>query len=418
MSRNPRYFIIVGAAVVAAAVIVLANRSDHGARTAAEGAGAAGDAGRPGAGQTQITVYVPCGLIVPMTAVVTAYNEAHPDVEITPTYDNAVILMRLIRDKGHRPDLFVSPGERELAELEAKGLIEPSSQRQFGQFTLAVIIPKKNPAGIHSLDDLQKAKVIACPDPTENSVGYYARQSLQHLALWDGLESKFQYTEHAIQAHTFVAAAKVDAGFAYESCPLDTAPEKLSKSKVAILCELPKETYDTPKCVIAMLRESKHRQQAMAFADYLVTPETLAVLEANGLPSPGTGSVSAPEVYVQAFYPDDEAHNDIKQLVMECQESHPGKVRAEFIDSATKEGLKRRTDAGLKGPGITINGQNTATIGEGKSARQVTFQMDAGAGWTAEDLKQAVAGAVQQADAEPAPASAPEIKSEELTPSR
>ncbi|MFQ6097666.1 MAG: molybdate ABC transporter substrate-binding protein [Armatimonadota bacterium] len=384
MSNKGRYLIIIGAAVVAAVVILLSGRRKP----------------RP-AGQTEVSVYVPCGLIMPMSEAIKAYNDAHPNVRVNAKYDNAVVLMRLIRDKGHRPDLFVSPGEQELAQLESRGLIDPASKRQFGEFELAIIIPKRNPAKIRSLEGLSKARIIAFPDPSENSVGFYARQSLQRLGLWGALVGKFQYTEHPIQAHTFVASAKADAGLAYKHCPLDTAPEKLSKSKVAVLCDLPKDTYDTPKCIIAMLNESKHKREALAFADYLVQPQTLSLLASNGLPSPG-GEVSAAAVYVQAFYPDNEGHRGIKDLVLGLQKKYPGKVRAEFVDFTTPDGLKRRTDAGLTCGGIIINGQNTVRIGQGESAREVTFMMGMGGEWTAEELEQAVAEAVERADAEAA----------------
>jgi len=55
---------------------------------------------------SRVLVYAPCGMISPIGAAVEAFREAHPDLSLVVKYDNAVILMRLIRG-GDRPDIFM-----------------------------------------------------------------------------------------------------------------------------------------------------------------------------------------------------------------------------------------------------------------------------------------------------------------------
>ena len=45
-------------------------------------------------GQAQVTVFVPCGMIVPLKTVMSAYEQAHPDVKFNQRFDNGGILVK------------------------------------------------------------------------------------------------------------------------------------------------------------------------------------------------------------------------------------------------------------------------------------------------------------------------------------
>ncbi len=377
----------------------------------------AGEPSAPAASgpQRTIKIYVPCGLILPLREAGAKFSQSHPDIKVDGKFDNAITLAKLIRDKGDRPDLYVSPGTRELGLCEEKGLIDESTKTTIGEFDLVVIVPKDNPKNIHSLQDLTKADVISCPDPKSNSVGMYGEQALRKAGLWDKLmpkgDEKMIFTEKAIQSHEHVVAGKADAGIAFKNCPLETNPEKLKKGSVLIACDVDHSLYDKPLCLVAMLKDAPHPADAKVFLAYLQTPEAKKVMADNGMQTfapaagstPASASAPAPAaaggavVKVEAFYPDNSDHGWVKQLVKDLNAKYPGKVHAEFIDFTSDAGYKRWRAAGLSCGSILINGKQSYTVPKKEKMTEVTFEMKEGGEWTKADLDYVITQALAKA---------------------
>jgi len=233
----------------------------------------------------KVYAYIPCGMREPFDHAIRMFNAAHPDTQLQAYYDNAVILVRKIK-AGDRPDLFISPGEVEMRILVEAGLINPASVTDIGTYTLALLVPRGNPAKVKSLADLAKPSVraIAVGEPRENSVGYYAKQSLEHFGLWEKVKGKVISPEHALDVVTFAAMGRVDAALAYETCPLQSAPEKASKERVEIIREIPADSHSPIVCKIGVLRQSRNPVRAREFAQFLTTEQVQAVFQETGLP--------------------------------------------------------------------------------------------------------------------------------------
>lgn len=232
---------------------------------------------------SQVLVYAPCGMTSPIGAAVEAFREAHPDLNLVVKYDNAVILMRLIRG-GDRPDIFMSPGELEMRQMVDEGYVAADSVRDFGTLDLVVFAPNTTP-NLNSIQDLAKPhiKAIALADPEYNSVGYYGQQALETLGLWDSVADKVFLHEYPLAAVTEVTAGKVEAGITYLTCPLDTAPEKADKSSVRIVATIPRDAHPPVRCQIASLEANKDRPAVQTFVDFVVSDEAQQALAANGL---------------------------------------------------------------------------------------------------------------------------------------
>jgi molybdate transport system substrate-binding protein len=343
-----------------------------------------------------VKLYAPCGLIVPLRETTAVYKKLRPEVEIEQEYDNAITMARRIMDKGERPDLFISPGATEMDILEEQGLIDTANKRVIGKFQLVVYAPKASTVALEKPEDLLQVDTISCPDPEVNSVGAVAKEALTTLGLWDKVEPKVQQTEFPIESHKWVASGKTEAGLGYKHCPLDTAPEKLSKSKVRVALEFPADSYSGAECYIAPLVEAPHPEAAVAFIDYLTSADGQKTLADNQMPGAGTLVAAAGEakVQIQAYYPDNEGHAAIKAAVLGLEKQYPGKVAVEFIDFTTEEGYERRKAAGLTCGGVVINGKQTWMIERDGREEPVTFMMGMGGEWQKEDLDQAVASEV------------------------
>jgi molybdate transport system substrate-binding protein len=234
-----------------------------------------------------LSVYVPCGMVLPFNHAIKQFEKEQPGLKVKAEYDNAGILVSRIVERGERPDLFVSPGDREVGVLQEAGLIEEGTMRALGSFQVVLIVPRDNPAGVHSWQDLRKPTVknIGVANPDSNSIGHYVRQGLRKMALWDAIRPKMILTDDAVDAYAMVSQSKVQAAFSYLTCPLQSNPEKLSKEKVRIADTLPEHLYDEARVIIAVLKTSQNKQLADQFTDYLLRPDVQNLLAEHGLPN-------------------------------------------------------------------------------------------------------------------------------------
>ncbi|NLB94620.1 MAG: molybdate ABC transporter substrate-binding protein [Armatimonadetes bacterium] len=231
-------------------------------------------------------LFIPCGMILPFNHAKADF-EARTGMKLKITYDNAVALMRRIRDKGERPDIFIAPGELELRQLAAEGYVDPASIVTFGTFKMVLVVPKRNRAGVKSFADLAKPQVrrVAIADPELNSVGHYAREALKGLKLWDKVEGKVLTHWHALEAVHYVCNGRVDAGVYYATCPLESAPEKVGNATYRILAEVPRNLYPPVKVQGGVLKEAKNQAAAQQFLAFLKEPATQRKLSQFGIPN-------------------------------------------------------------------------------------------------------------------------------------
>ena len=234
---------------------------------------------------TGIHVFAPCGMTDPIGAAAQQFRRQHPEIPLEISYDNAVILVRRVRE-GARPDVFISPGELEMRQLTDEGYLDRGSVRDFGTYELVLIVPR-TVTSVHTLDDLRGESVrhIALADPANNSVGEYAQAALKSLGLWDSLKPKLLLRYRALEAITLVTSGKVEAGLAYNTCPLESAPEKADKANVRLIATLPQASYPRVRCQVGVLASSKVKRQALVFSDFLRSAQAQALLASKGLPN-------------------------------------------------------------------------------------------------------------------------------------
>ncbi len=343
-----------------------------------------------------LQVFVPCGMIVPVKAVVERFEAIHPDTKVTGVYDNAIVLAERVTKKREPADVFVSPGSAEIGILEKVGLVDPAARRAIGDFELVVITGRGNPLGLKSPADLKRCKTISTPDPSLNSVGLSGKQALTRLGLWNALQPKLVATRHAIQSHTMVAGGKADAGIAYRNCPLETNPEKLSKSKVTVAFSFNPRDYTRQQCLVAPLKTAPNPAGAGLFVEFIASDEGRQLLAAKGMTgcldlkpdktakAPAAGA--KPVVTVRAFYPGNEGHAAIRRLIEGLPVRYKGRVAAKFVDFTSDAGFKEWQAAGLSCGAILINDQQTWTYMKGGKPVEVTFKMAMGGEWSEPDL--------------------------------
>lgn len=120
-------------------------------------------------------------------------------------------------EAGAPVDVFVSAAERQMDELERRGLLVAGSRRTFARNALSVVIPSDSRLTITTASALLGPAVqrIAIGNPKTVPAGQYAEESLRRLGLWDGLRGRLVLGENVRHVLEYVARGEVEAGFVY-----------------------------------------------------------------------------------------------------------------------------------------------------------------------------------------------------------
>jgi molybdate transport system substrate-binding protein len=188
-------------------------------------------------------------------------------------------------EAGAPVDLFVSAAQRQMDELDRKGLIVRASRRVFARNVLTVIKPADSRLDLAKPRDLLDARVarIVVGNPRTVPVGQYAEESLRALGLWDRLRPKLVFVENVRQALEYVARGEVEAGVVY------TTDAAVRADRVKEALRPGEETYRPIVYPVAVVAGAKQPALAQAFIELLVSAEGQAVLARLGFQPPPPG---------------------------------------------------------------------------------------------------------------------------------
>jgi molybdate transport system substrate-binding protein len=175
---------------------------------------------------------------------------------------------------GAPADVFMSANTTTPASLYASGVIEKPVN--FTRNTLAVVLPKANPAGIKSIYDLTKPGLKIDEAAPSVPVGSYTVQVLNQMGLNTAIQANVvsQETSDA-NVVSKVALGQVDAGFVYLSDYV-IDPTHLSLIKVPAWAQ-PKITY-----AMAIVTKSPNQAAAQAWMNKVLSRAGQAIFVKDG----------------------------------------------------------------------------------------------------------------------------------------
>jgi molybdate transport system substrate-binding protein len=185
-------------------------------------------------------------------------------------------------EAGAPVDVFIAAAQRQMDELQQKGLIVPATRRVFARNVLTVVKPIDSGLDLSKPADLLDTRVrrIVIGNPRTVPVGQYAEESLRTLGLWERLLPKLVLAENVRQALDYVSRGEVDAGFVY------TTDAAVRATRVKEAFRPPDDTYRPVVYPAAVVKESRHPALARALVERLVSPEGRAVLARLGFQPP------------------------------------------------------------------------------------------------------------------------------------
>jgi molybdate transport system substrate-binding protein len=213
------------------------------------------------------------------------FTQTRPRITLRYNFGSSGELQKQI-EAGAPVDLFISAAQRQMHELEQKGLILSGTLRVFARNVLTVVKPADSALDIAKPTDLLDPRVarIVIGNPRTVPVGQYAEESLRALALWDRVQPKLIFAENVRQALDYVARGEVDAGFIY------TTDASTRARDVKEAFRPPEDTYRPVVYPVAVVRDSKHPALAQAFIQLLLDREGQTVLARLGFQPPPAGA--------------------------------------------------------------------------------------------------------------------------------
>jgi molybdate transport system substrate-binding protein len=181
-------------------------------------------------------------------------------------------------EQGAPADVFAAASPKQPARLYAMGLVEKPVE--FATNTLVLVVPKRNPARVASVNDITKpgVKLVIC----EASVpcGDYARNVFKSLGITAAaMKNVVSKATDVSQTLAQVAVGQADAGFVY------ITDAKAANGKVTVI-RLPANAKPHAKDFIAVVKASKNQAAAHAFVAEVLSPAGQSKLAAAGFGKP------------------------------------------------------------------------------------------------------------------------------------
>jgi molybdate transport system substrate-binding protein len=175
---------------------------------------------------------------------------------------------------GAPADVLMAANTTTAASLYASGIVEKPVN--YTRNTLAVVVPKANPAGIKSIYDLTKPGLKIDEAASSVPVGSYTVQVLNQMGLNAAVQANVvsQETSDA-NVVSKVALGQVDAGFVYLSDYV-IDPAHLTLIKVPAWAQ-PKVTYS-----MAIVTKSPNQKAAQAWIAKVLSPAGQAIFVKDG----------------------------------------------------------------------------------------------------------------------------------------
>jgi molybdate transport system substrate-binding protein len=175
---------------------------------------------------------------------------------------------------GAPADVFMSANTTTAASLYTSGVVEKPVD--FTRNTLAIVVPKGNPAAIKSIYDLTKPGLRVDEAASSVPVGSYTVQVLNQMGLNAAVQANVvsQETSDA-NVVSKVALGQVDAGFVYLSDYV-IDPTHLSLVKVPAWAQ-PKITY-----AMAIVSKSPNQAAAQAWMNKVLSPAGQEIFVKDG----------------------------------------------------------------------------------------------------------------------------------------
>jgi molybdate transport system substrate-binding protein len=215
-----------------------------------------------------LRVMAAASLTESFTALETAYEKTHPDVDVTLSFDSSAILVEQL-SQGLEADVLATADLMSMDKAVSAGVISGEPEA-FATNTLVIAVPAGNPAGITGFDDLAGTDFAVCVPAAP------CGDATRRLFALNQLSGKAATEEENVKGVlTKVTAGEVDAGLVYAS------DAKAAGAKVDVVrAENASEVVNVDP--IAAVKGSQNADAAKDWIALVTGPDGQKILESHG----------------------------------------------------------------------------------------------------------------------------------------
>lgn len=237
---------------------------------AACGGGDEGDPDASGSGTGELTVLAAASLTDVFEELATPFEEQH-DVDVRFSFGSSTDLAEQAAD-GAPGDVLATADATSMGVAEDAGVT--GEVETFATNVLTIVVPKGNPAGIESLDDLADATWVRCADEVP-----CGKVALAVLAANDVTAEPVSLEEDVRATLDKVISGEADAGLVY-------ATDAVAAADDVDAVEIPGAEEALTSYLAATLEQSADAGLAADWVGWITSQEGRAILETSGFGSP------------------------------------------------------------------------------------------------------------------------------------
>ena len=212
-----------------------------------------------------------------------AQFEKQSGTKLDVTYGSSGNFLTQIQN-GAPFDLFFSADSEYPKKLEAAGLAEPGTLREYAVGRIVIWTP--GDSEINAPKDAwkclldQRVKKIAIANPEHAPYGRAALAAMKKAGIYEQLKDKLVYGENISQAAEFVQSGNAQAGIVALSLAISPAMKNGNR------WEVPADSYPPIKQAVVLLKASKNKDAARRFLEFVSGPQGREILQRFGFTAP------------------------------------------------------------------------------------------------------------------------------------
>lgn len=222
-----------------------------------------------------VKIYVAASLKDAMLEIQRVYNKNNPHRSLLFRFGSSGALKQQI-ENGALIDVFIPAALGPMNELQEKDLLIDDTREELLKNKIVLITAKKSTIDC-CLNELvqEKIKKIAVGNPDTVPAGKYAQDVLKSLGILDGVKSKLVLARDVRRVLKFVETENIDVGIVYRS-------DAMISDKVRILDQAPDESHLPVVYPVAIMKNSKNKEESKAFIKFLASDKVKAIFKKYG----------------------------------------------------------------------------------------------------------------------------------------
>lgn len=183
-------------------------------------------------------------------------------------------------EQGAPVDLFAAANVSFVDELEQQGLILSDTKALYARGRITLWARSDSPLHLEHLEDIARPEVkrVAIANPQHAPYGIAAREAMQSVGIWEAIQPKLILGENVRQTLIYAETGNVDVAIVALSLSIQI------KGRWVLV---PEELHKPIDQALAVIKGTRHEQEARRFAGFINGPTGRPVMRKYGFVLPG-----------------------------------------------------------------------------------------------------------------------------------